>query len=208
MQILYQLTDLPGVYQASLQLDTQGFVTKLHAESKWLGQGAYGAWQVDSLYEHDTEDQDLRAVLSWFRGSEVKMQLINLAVTDPVFCDQWSYPVPESLDQLVHAYSYFVRTPAHFIDHPWHVDARNLLLQGMIYIVDQSHSQQGTWFCRDYRVLNDADSCEILKLPAEPAQGWIMVNSDRSFHRGLNYASDDRFCIKFGLQFNLDSRNR
>lgn len=206
MQISFQPSELPGVYHTRLSQDISHFVTKLDHETNWQGQGGYGRWQIHSLYEHHTVDFELRTVLAWLRSDPIKQRLIDLAVKDAVFCDQWSCPDVESLDRLSESYSYFVRTPARFEDHPWHVDARNLMIQGMIYIVNDINREQGTWFCRDYRVLNDADGCDILKVPAEPAQGWALINSDRSFHRGLNYTEQDRYCIKFGLHLIMQSQ--
>jgi hypothetical protein len=207
MQISFQQTNMPGVYETHTGLDAVNLKQSLDREPGWRDQGGYGRWQVYSLYEHEASDQHLQTTMAWFRTKQAKKQLIDLAVNDPVFCDQWSNPDADSLDRLTESYGYCVRTPAHFEDHPWHVDARNLMLQGMIYLVDHEYADQGTWFCRDYRALNDSDGCDILKLEAKPAQGWILVNSDRSFHRGLNYTGSDRFCIKFGLQLLINSRN-
>jgi hypothetical protein len=161
-------------------------------------------WAVKSLTDWQTHDSVLQDICWQLDSACVKQQILDLASRDQIFQEFWSFPNRSCLDSITNTYAYFIQTPAHYENHPWHVDCKNLLLQGMIYLVEQPSNDQGTWFCRDTSVLyNRHDPETELRLPAAPWQGWLLINSDLSYHRALNLTEQPRFSIKFGLQFNL-----
>jgi hypothetical protein len=209
MRLTFEPTACEGVYAVSL-LDSLAPVEHIHElltqEPGWdqqlPGSTDTARWAVSSLYNYQASQVMLQKFCMWFNQPAVKRQLLELAMQDPIFQDFWSRPDLECFDAISSSYAFYVETPAEFEDHPWHTDSKNLVVQGMLYIINEESEKQGTWFTRDSEVLRNESWAELTKISARPFGGWLLINSDRSYHRGLNYSSEPRYCIKFGIQLN------
>lgn len=211
MKLTIDPTDCAGVYSVAV-LDPPLAVTQLtellESDPNWEQPPTVpetAQWAVHSLTWWQTHNAVLQDVCWKFDNAEVKRQILHSAQHDKVFQEFWSFPEMSCMDAITGTYAHFIKTPARYRDHPWHVDCKNLVLQGMIYLVDQTDESQGTWFSTDRAVLgnNGYHDRSILKIPATPWRGWLLVNSDHSYHRALNLTEQPRFSLKFGLQFNL-----
>lgn len=210
MRLHLQNTDCQGVYRISLEnsaVSVDILLEKLRKHAAWdrqpPGSSDIERWSISSLYDWQTADTDLQNFCRWFKTDSIKRQLLELASADPVYQDHWSKPDIDCMSRIASTYGFYVETPAHFEDHPWHTDSKNLVIQCMLYIVSDTADNRGTWFSRDSAVLQNEQWAEITKVDAAPYQGWLLINSDRSYHRGLNYSDHARYCLKFGIQLDL-----
>lgn len=209
MRLIFDPTDCQGVYSVSLldaAVPVNDVLQRLTSDPGWArqppGSDDTARWAISSLYDCQTSDSVLQNFCRSFNTVAIKQQLLELAIRDQVFQDYWSRPDLGCFSAISSSYAYYVETPACFEDHPWHTDSKNLAVQGMLYIVTDESEQRGTWFTRDPEVLRNETWATVTKISARPYQGWLLINSDRSYHRGLNYSDVPRYCIKFGIQLN------
>ena len=209
MRLTFTTTNCNGLYTVCVQdpvLPMAELHQRLSQDPGWdrqpPGSADTARWAVSSLYDWQTTDTDLQQFCRSFNDPDIKRQLLELAAQDPIFQDHWSRPDIDCFSEISSSYAYYVETPARYEDHPWHTDSKNLVIQGMLYIVLDESASQGTWFTRDSAVLQNENWVDLTKVSARPWQGWLLINSDRSYHRGLNYSDVPRYCLKFGIQLN------
>lgn len=177
-------------------------------QARWIrecGTDSMKQWQVEVP---DRDPESLGSAMNDFNGImtsiQFKQQLTEFAVSTPSWHRYWGSATASQLLHRVDIKSDFVKVPAQYRDHPWHCDPKNLVVHGILYVDDhESTHDRGTWFDPDHGVWVDPSDPDfgkgVCRVPCVSGTGWVMINTDRSWHRAVNHSDHPRYCVKFGL---------
>jgi len=124
--------------------------------------------------------------------ADFKQRLLSLLFDNEEFCMAWGNPQREYFDSLTELQCNWVATPARYCKHPWHIDSRNQVAFGMIYFTHEDNALHSTWF-------DTGQHGHLLRAPSAPGQGWMIINTDRARHCGMNDTDQVRYSFKFSL---------
>jgi len=151
---------------------------------------------VDSVPAHTVSNTELKSWCSSFASGSFKNLLLDQLFANPTFHMAWGQPERRYFDNITSMEVNLVRTPANFINHPWHIDNRSQVAFGMIYLIDGDDFCQSTYF-------DTVPNQDRQRIPTGMGQGWFVVNHERARHRGNNATDHPRYCLKFSLDLNV-----
>jgi hypothetical protein len=187
-----------SVYFASVTDSTLDWATMKHdlEQLPWTQLPAdpiHQRWAVDSV---DTDmlpsESTLLYFLQSFQSEAFKQQIINILYQDSVFRGCWKNPSVTKINNMTTLDAIYIRTPARYLEHPWHTDDIQQVAFGMIYFTDQDNPLCSTWF-------DTGNPRYLLRIPSGPGQGWMCINSNEARHCGMNDTDQPRYSLKFIL---------
>lgn len=169
--------------------------------------------------KQSVESQRVKKFREWFLTTPVKEQLIDVLFTNQYFTNKfpalgqsWDPSLYEHLTELYPKLvrqrtvlaSYWIMTPPNFVNHKLHTDVHTPYAFGMIYIIPDDDPKQSTYFSYSDHVINSSDipsikTAQLRRIPTGFGRGWLVLNSDQSYHKALNNTDFNRYCLKISL---------
>ena len=185
------------LYRIQVDTDYTNFIPMLES-AKWDKEtsfiGDYLA--VSNLRKHNTPKPLLEYKNFFANQTQFKDDLISTMFENEIF-QQKNTEDRQTIMSKTEIISSWIKTPGQYTQGFVHTDRHTPYVHGLIYMIQGNDPNQSTWFAK----YDDPQDVPDNLYPFETGIGigWIVVATNRSWHRALNATDHARYCLKISL---------